>query len=61
MKSIDYYILTPKINKLENNTQELKGVCLPMPKRVNNTEERLDGVDRLLDVINADLDDISKF
>lgn len=50
-----------QIKNLENNTQELKGVCLPMPKRVKNTEERLDGVDRLLDVINADLYDISKF
>lgn len=50
-----------QIKNLENNTQELKGVCLPMPKRVKNTEERLDGVDRLLDVINADLYDISLY
>lgn len=50
-----------QIKNLENNTQELRGVCLPMPKRVNDTEERLDGVERLLDVINADLYDISKF
>lgn len=50
-----------QIKNLENNTQELEGVCLPMLKRVNNTEERLDGVDRLFNVINADLYDISKF
>lgn len=50
-----------QLKNLKSNTQKVKGVCLTMLKRVKDTEDRLDGVDRLLIVFNADLYDISKF
>lgn len=50
-----------QINNLKINIQESKGVCLPMPKMIKDTEYTLDGVNRLFNVINDDLYNNSKF